>query len=172
MKLRKQLLVIFLTCVACMPVIAQDLDTRAILDPFTGTWRGTFSVYSHDGRLLDQLETEHRYWWDGSVQRGTFIDTYPDGRVVRAEAQNYAEDGVLYCVVEKDNGERTVHRGHFEDGSLFWYRQEDDVTESFRERIIETPLGRAYHIDGFGAYGAGTETTHFVYKGRYREVSE
>ncbi|MDZ7344279.1 MAG: hypothetical protein ONA90_07165 [candidate division KSB1 bacterium] len=56
--------------------------------------------------------------------------------------------------MEKDRGERTLHLGRFEDGALFWYRHTPDgrVTESFKERLVETKIGREYQIDGVGIY--------------------
>ena len=151
-----------------------DAELRAALDAFTGTWSGTFKVYRYDGRLLDQLETTHQYEWVDSVQHGVFVDRYPDGRTVRAEARNYVRDGVLYCEVEKENGVHTLHRGRLEGGVVFWYRQVEDgaVTESFRERVVETSAGRVYRIDGFGVYREGEATSYLLYEGRYAEVSE
>jgi hypothetical protein len=152
---------------------ADTVDVRAALDPFTGTWRGTFVVYTYDGEPITRLEAEHRYHWEGDVQVGTFIDRYPDGRVVRAEARNYLEGGVLWCEVMKDNGERTVHQGRYEDGAVFWHRQlESGLTETFRERVVEAPSGQEYQIDGFGAYpNDGGGRSYVVYKGRYQAVA-
>ena len=141
---------------------------REILDPFTGHWRGTFRVYTYDGRLVEQLEVEQCYRWDSDVQIGEFIDTYPDGRVVRAEARNYEKNGQLLCEVVKDNGERSLHQGRYTDGRLFWFSKPDDGTkvESFKEAVIDTEDGLVYTIDGFGIYG----DTHLLFEGRYHKV--
>lgn len=158
---------------ACAQPGPADARRPAVLDQFDGDWAGTFRVYTYDGTLVDSLVAEHRYHWEGAVQHGTFTDRYPDGRVVRATARNYVEDGVLYCEVEKDNGERTVHRGRVQDGAVIWYRQtEEGLTESFRERVVPTPGGPEYQIDGFGVYPSedgGSAKLLFV--GRYQAVS-
>ena len=151
---------------------AQESHARRAFEPFTAHWKGTFKVYSHEGRLLDQLEVEQRYWWQGNEQHATFVEKYRDGRVVRAEARNYVQDGQLYCAVEKDNGEKSLHHGRWEDGALFWYRKTEDgaITECFKERVMVGTGGREYHIDGFGLYGAGKEASGLLFEGRYYEM--
>jgi hypothetical protein len=145
---------------------------REALEPFTGHWKGPFVAYTYDGRRVDSLIAEHRYRWEGDVQRGTFVDRYPDGRVIRAQARNYVREGQLVCEVEKEDGSRTVHTGTVADNAIVWHRRTDDgVIESFRERVVQTPDGREYHIDGFGVYPSGDSTTYLLFKGRYEEVS-
>jgi hypothetical protein len=150
----------------------QQKSLHEILDPFTAKWQGTFKVYSYDGRLVDQLEVEQRYWWEGDEQHAVFIERYRDGKTVRARARNYEKNGQFFCEVEKDTGERTVHLGRFEDGLLFWYRQTPDgnVTESFKERVAKTAAGREYQIDGLGVYKNAGSTSVLFFEGRYREV--
>lgn len=100
------------------------------------------------------MEVEQRYPWNGEEQIGVFIERHKDGKVVRARPRNYAKDSRLVCEVEKDNGERTVHLGRFEDDTLFGYRQTPDgkIAESFKERIAKAAAGREYQIDGLGIY--------------------
>lgn len=150
----------------------QQQTFHQILDPFAANWRGEFKVYNFDGKLIDQLEVEQRYTWKGDEQIGVFIERYKDGKVVRARARNYEKDGQLVCEVEKDKGERTVHLGRFEDGALFWYRQTPDgkITESFKERVVKTPAGREYQIDGLGIYKNDDNTSVLLFEGRYREM--
>jgi hypothetical protein len=155
--------------------------TRAALDALTGAWRGPFVVRAADGAPLDSLVAEHRYRWDGDVQRGTFVDRYADGRIVRAEAANYVrKDGTLVCKVTKTGAdgraEATVHTGRvLADGSVVWYRATDaGLVESYRERVAETPNGAAYRIDGFGTYPSGGDAppTRVLFYGRYAAVPE
>ncbi len=151
---------------------AQAQTSREIFAPFTAHWKGVFKVYAYDGRLLDQIDVEQRYWWEGSVQRATFIEKARDGNVVRAQAKNYEENGKLFCAVEKDNGEKSLHRGHYEDGALFWFRSESGKIESFKERVVQGRAGKEYHIDGFGVYGRGKEASYLLFEGRYFEVKK
>lgn len=150
----------------------QQKTVHQILEPFNANWRGEFKVYNFDGRLIDQLEVEQRYSWKGEEQHGEFVERYRNGKVVRARARNYEKDGQLVCEVEKDGGERTMHLGRYEDGALFWYRQTPDgkITESFKERVVITPAGREYQIDGLGIYKNEGSTSVLLFEGRYREV--
>jgi hypothetical protein len=147
---------------------------RAALDPLTGTWQGPFVVLAADGAPLDSLTATHRYRWDGAVQRGTLVDRYADGRVTRATARNYvAADGTLVCEVTTEGGATTVHTGRvLPDGAIVWHRTTDaGLVESYRERVVATPTGPAYHIDGFGVYPSGGDAppTRVLFYGRYRE---
>jgi len=152
---------------------ASPAELRAALEPFTGRWKGAFVVYAADGRQIDSLVTEHRYRWEGDVQVGIHVDRYPkSGRVDTSRARNYVENGRLVCEVVKEDGTRTVHTGRVQDGAIIWHRRtEEGVVESYRERVVETPDGREYRIDGFGAYPDGQGgLSHVLFTGRYREV--
>ena len=146
---------------------------REALEPFTGRWTGSFVVYAADGEQIDSLVAEHTYRWEGDVQVGTHIDRYPaTGRVDTSRVRNYVEDGRLVCEVTKADGTTTVHVGRVQDGAIIWHRRtEAGLVESYRERVVSTPTGREYRIDGFGAYPDGTGTlSHVLFTGRYREV--
>ena len=149
---------------------AHAQSAREIFAPFNAHWKGTFKVYAHDGRLLNTIAVEQRYWWEDNVQRATFIEKSRDGKIVRAQAKNYAENGKLFCAVEKDNGEKSLHLGQYEDGALFWFRQEEGRIESFKERVLQGKAGKEYHIDGFGVYGCGKEASYLLFEGRYFEA--
>jgi len=151
---------------------AHAQSAREIFAPFNAHWKGVFKVYTHDGRLLHTIEVEQRYWWDGNVQRATFIEKARDGKIVRAQAKNYEENGKLFCAVEKDNGEKSLHLGHYADGALFWFRKEEGKVESFKEKVLQGRAGKKYHIDGFGVYGSGEEASHLLFEGRYFEVKK
>ncbi|MGH7452311.1 MAG: hypothetical protein ACRENG_13270 [bacterium] len=153
--------------------LPQQKNAHQILDPFNANWRGEFKVYNFDGKLINQLEVEQRYSWKGDEQHGVFTERQRNGKVVRARARNYEKDGQLVCEVEKDNGERTVHFGRFEDGALFWHRQTPDgkITESFKERVVKTLAGREYQIDGLGIYKNESGASVLLFEGRYREVN-
>ncbi|MFB6247031.1 MAG: hypothetical protein ABEL97_00500 [Salinibacter sp.] len=155
-------------------VPAQAQPTRAALEPFTGHWKGAFVAYTPAGRQVDSLTAEHRYRWDGDVQVGTQIDRYPDGRVVRATARNYVENDTLYCEVTHADGSTTVYRGRVVGEAVVWYRRtEAGLVESFRERVVETPDGTEYHIDGFGVYpNADGSASYLHFVGRYRAVHQ
>jgi hypothetical protein len=150
----------------------QQKTIHQVLEPFNANWRGEFKVYNFDGKLIDQLEVEQRYSWKGDEQHGVFTERHRNGKVIHARARNYEKDGQLVCEVEKDNGERTAHFGHFEDGALFWYRQTPDgkITESFKERVVKTFAGREYQIDGLGIYKNEGSISVLLFEGRYREV--
>jgi len=146
---------------------------RGALEPFTGHWEGSFVVYAADGRQIDSLVTEHRYRWEGDVQVGIHIDRYPEsGRVDTSRVRNYVEDGRLVCEVVKEDGTRTVHTGRVQDGAIVWHRRtEEGLIESYRERVVETPEGQEYRIDGFGAYPDGQGgLSHVLFTGRYDGV--
>jgi len=152
--------------------LLQQKTIQQILDPFTANWRGEFKVYSFDGRLIDQLQVEQRYSWTGDEQHGIFVERYKSGKVIHARARNYEKNRQLFCEVEKDNGDRSVHLGRFEDGALFWYRQTPDgkIIESFKERVVKTPSGREYQIDGIGIYKNESGASVLLFEGRYQEV--
>ncbi len=166
--MKKTLLLSSLLILAASSAHAQT--SRDFFASFTGKWKGAFKVYTHDGRLINQIEVEQRYWWEGNVQRATFVEKARDGKIVRAHARNYEEHNKLYCAVEKDNGEKSLHLGHYEDGALFWYRREEGKLESFKERVLQGVAGKEYHIDGFGVYDSGKEASHLLFEGRYFEV--
>jgi hypothetical protein len=148
--------------------------TRAALEPFTGHWKGAFVAYNYAGEPVDSLTAEHRYRWEGDVQVGTQIDRYPDGRVVRATARNYVEDDTLFCEVTHEDGSTTVYRGRTVGEAIVWHRRtEAGLVESFRERVVETPDGPEYRIDGFGVYPSGDGGASYLqFVGRYRAVHQ
>ncbi|MEM9914455.1 MAG: hypothetical protein AAF911_05805 [Planctomycetota bacterium] len=153
------------------PTYTED-EARAILDPWTGSWEGTFKVYGQDGRLQTTLEVQQTYRWDGDIQVARFVETAADGTVTTADARNYRdEQGRLVCEVEKSNGESSTHFGTFTDGTLFWHADTPIRVESFRERVVTDEHGqRSYDIDGFGGYGSTERRNYFVFAGSYREV--
>jgi hypothetical protein len=153
---------------------AQAQPTRAALEPFTGHWKGAFVAYTAAGTPVDSLTAEHRYRWEDDVQVGTQIDRYPDGRVVRATARNYVENDTLYCEVTHDDGSTTVYRGREVGAAVVWHRRTDaGLVESFRERVVETPDGPEYRIDGFGVYPSGDGSASYLqFVGRYRAVHQ
>jgi len=155
------------------PAIAQS--PRAALDALTGHWKGSFTVYAPEGTQVDSLTAEHRYRWDDGVQVGTQIDRYPDGRTVRKTARNYVTaSGTLICEVHPPDDSTRTYRGHVSDGAIVWHRRtEAGLVESFRERVVKTPTGPEYRIDGFGVYpneDGSRSYVHFV--GRYRAVHQ
>lgn len=147
--------------------------TRAALAPFTGHWKGPFVAYTYDGERVDSLTAEHRYRWEGDVQVGRQVDRYPDGRVVRHTARNYVRNGTLICEVTRADGDTTVYRGRVVGDAVVWHRRtERGVIESFRERVVETPEGREYRIDGFGVYpNDDGPASYLQFRGRYQAVS-
>ena len=168
----KTMLLLVLVVACNLP--AQEEMAKAAFEPFTAPWQGRFRVFNFDGKLLDELQIEQRYWWEGEVQHAKFIERNRDGRLVTAKARNYVENGKLYCEVEKDSGEKTVHLGHYENGMLFWYRKTADgkTVESFKERVVAEASGKVYYIDGFGVYGQGAGASYLLFEGRYEEVKE
>ena len=117
----------------------------------------------------------HHYQWEGDVQVGTQVDRYPDGRVVRKTARNYVnDDGVLICEVDQPDGTTVTYRGRVSDGAIVWHRQTDaGLIETFRERVVNTPSGAKYRIDGFGVYpNEGGSTSYLQFVGRYRAVHQ
>lgn len=156
-----------------LPASAVTVDEgRAILDPWTGSWAGRFKVYAQDGTLLNVLDVEQRYWWDGDVQTARFKETDQSGTVVTADAKNYVDkQGRLVCEVHKSTGESSKHWGNVADGYLFWYGDTPGRIETFRERVAVDDQGRrTYEINGFGVYGKGEAASHFLFSGSYREV--
>lgn len=147
---------------------SQALSAQDIFSPFNGHWRGVFKVFSIDGRLQDEIQVEQHYWWKSNEQNAEFIERKKDGTVTHSKARNYFHDGKLWCEVVNDARGRTVHEGHYENRLLFWHRRlpDQNLTESFKERVVNTPAGREYQIDGVGIYG----TTVLIFEGRYQEV--
>ena len=151
------------------PASAQS--PRPALKSLTGEWKGPFVSYTPEGEQVDSLTATHRYRWEGDVQVGTQVDRYPDGRVVRKTARNYVNDnGTLICEVEQPDGTTRTYRGRVSDGAIVWHRQTDaGLIETFRERVVDTPSGPEYRIDGFGVYpNEGGSTSHLQFVGRYR----
>ncbi len=165
---------VFLTCVLLLLKFLapqggnQNPTAQEIFSPFNGNWRGVFRVFSIDGKLQDEIQVEQRYWWNQNEQQAVFIERKKDSTVTRSKARNYIEKGKLFCEVINDERGRSVHEGHYENGLLFWHRRLPDqsLTESFKERVVKTPTGREYQIDGIGIYG----TTILIFEGRYQET--
>ncbi|MEM6458266.1 MAG: hypothetical protein AAF710_02615 [Planctomycetota bacterium] len=139
-------------------------ENRAILDPWTGEWRGEFVVYAVDGSVLSRLQVRQTYRWDGDVQRATFHETDQDGNVTTAEAANYQDaEGRLVCTVEKSGGERSLHFGQVSDGYLFWSADRPGTAETFRERVVGEGDDATYTIHGLGVY----DGTPLLFHGEY-----
>jgi len=150
--------------------VSPEVPLRGALDVFTGRWEGAFKVFTHDGRLVNELHVKQHYWSEGKIQRGRFVERDGSGRIVTVEARNLVEQGRLVCRVRKDNGETSAHAGRVTDSDLFWSRRGADVVECFRERVVKTDADTTYLINGFGVYGRGDEASHFYFEGRYRKV--
>ncbi|MEM9881444.1 MAG: hypothetical protein AAF800_00820 [Planctomycetota bacterium] len=139
-------------------------ENRAILDPWTGEWRGEFVVYAVDGGVLTRLQVRQTYRWDGDIQRATFHETDPEGNVTTAEAANYQDaEGRLVCTVEKSGGERSLHFGRLSDGYLFWSADRPGTAETFRERVVGQGDEATYTIHGLGVY----DGTPLLFHGEY-----
>jgi hypothetical protein len=153
---------------------AQEQSLRDALRPFTGHWRGAFVAYTYAGEQVDSLTAEHRYRWEGDVQVGTQVDRYPDGRVVRHTARNFVRNDTLFCEVTHADGTTTVYRGRVVGEAIVWHRRTDaGLVESFRERVVDTPDGPVYRIDGFGVYpNEGGPASLLQFVGRYRPVHQ
>ena len=135
---------------------------------YAGKWKGTFYVYSPDGKLLNKLEAEHSYRIsDPYTLEGTQTVRYPDGSIERIQAKDYVQNGKLYCRVESDRSGVKILEGKMEGNQIFWWRHQKDVTESFRERVING--GRLYAIDGYGIYGAD-HTKVYTFFAEYRRI--
>jgi len=163
---------LLLMLVGLAPVHAQP--TKAALEPFTGHWKGPFVAYTYSGEPVDSLTAEHRYQWEGDVQVGTQVDRYPDGHVERAKARNYIRNDTLFCEVTHADGSTTAYRGRTVGEAVVWHRRtEEGLVESFRERVVETPEGPEYRIDGFGVYpNDDGSTSHLQFVGRYQPVHQ
>jgi len=164
---------VLLLALACGSA-AHAQPTRAALEPFTGHWKGPFVAYTYAGKQVDSLTAEHRYRWTGEVQVGTQIDRYPDGRVVKHTARNYVRNDTLFCEVTHADGSTTVYRGRVVGEAVVWHRRtEAGLVESFRERVVETPTGPEYRIDGFGVYpNADGSASYLQFVGRYRPAHQ
>lgn len=147
-------------------------EVREKLDALTGTWRGTFEVFTQDGRLHEQLDVMQEYRWDGHVQRGRFVEIDAEGDRTTADARNFVDDrGRLVCEVVKSNGETTRHLGRLVRKSIAWHRRGEEVIETFIERVNTQAQPAVYQITGVGAYGPAAARSHFVFRGRYERVS-
>jgi hypothetical protein len=165
-------MVLLLGLIGGTPVHGQS--PRAALEPFTGHWTGPFVAYTYAGEQVDSLTAEHRYRWEGDVQVGTQVDRYPDGRVVRHTARNFVRNDTLFCEVTHADGSTTVYRGRVVGEAIVWHRRTDaGLVESFRERVVETPDGPEYRIDGFGVYpNDDGSASHLQFVGRYRPAHQ
>jgi len=163
----------FLLLLVNLPAPAQS--PRAALESLTGEWKGPFVVYDYAGNQVDSLTAAHRYRWSDSVQVGTQVDRYPDGRVVRKTARNYVNDaGMLICEVDQPDGTTLTYRGRVSGSAIVWHRRtQAGLVESFRERVVETPAGPEYRIDGFGVYPNDDGSRSYLqFVGRYRAVHQ
>lgn len=146
------------------PAAEISAANRATLDPWSGRWAGTFDVYDTRGTRTTRLSVSQHYWWDGAVQRATFVEVDANGTQTTANAANYQDAaGNLVCTVEKSNGERSLHVGTVTDGYLFWHANRPDTTEVFKERVEGAGEAAVYAIDGFGVYGGQA----YLFSGRY-----
>jgi hypothetical protein len=165
--------IVLLFCFA--PLVAAEPmpnEVREKLDALTGTWRGKFEVFTQEGRLHASLDVTQKYWWDGHVQRGRFVEVDSRGRRITAEARNFIDErGRLVCVVEKSSGEKTRHMGRLVSDSLAWHRRDEDTIETFVERVNANAESTMYEIVGMGVYGPADDRSRFVFRGRYEKVA-
>lgn len=165
----------FVLLFGCAPLFAAEPmpdEVRAKLDALTGTWRGTFEVFTQEGGLHASLDVTQEYWWDGFVQRGRFVEVDSRGRRITAEARNFIDErGRLVCVVEKSSGETSRHMGRLVSDSLTWHRRDEDTIETFVERVNEDGEPAIYEIVGMGVYGPPDDRSRFVFRGRYEKVA-
>lgn len=177
MLMRSILRTVALTLAIIVGVGAPSVEAQSLrqaLEPFEGAWRGSFVVTTPDGEMVDSLVATHRYRWDGTVQTGTLVDRYPaSGRVDTSHARNYVADGRLVCEVTHPDGSTTVHYGRVRGNAIVWHRRtEEGVVESYRERVVDTPGGPEYRIDGFGVYPDGQGARSYVlFYGRYERIA-
>ena len=61
------------------PAAEISAANRATLDPWSGRWAGTFDVYDTRGTRTTRLSVSQHYWWDGAVQRATFVEVDANG---------------------------------------------------------------------------------------------
>jgi hypothetical protein len=139
-----------------------------LFDGYLGEWEGIFRVYSIDGKLIKTMQAHHNYRRiDENTIEGEQTIKYSDGTVEKVKAKDELKNSKLTCTVESNLYGRKVLEGHMDGDQIFWSRQEKDVIESFRERVIDN--GKIYVIDGYGIYGADRSKI-YTFVGEYKRV--
>ena len=160
---------------ACSVPQSEDQRDKKYADVFKsldGTWKGKFYVYStrqSKGKIrprnisksyLDSLKlktemiinvTQH-YTSDNSYyQRVNIEDQYEDGEVVKSSGVNKVENGKLWCIVNKPDGQ-VKHVG-LTDGEQTILWETDNRSPLKVEFFRETVTDSSYTIIGWGYYG-------------------
>jgi hypothetical protein len=139
-----------------------------LFEGYLGEWKGTFSVYSSDGKLIKTMQAHHIYKRiNQNTIEGEQTIRYSDGTIEKVKATDSLNNGRLTCTVESNLYGHKVLEGHLDGDQVFWSRKEKDVIESFRERIIDD--GKTYAIDGYGIYGADRSKI-YTFVGEYKRV--
>lgn len=147
---------------------ATDATRQTILDSYVGEWKGTFRVYSLEGKLIKSLQAHHIYRRvDEYTIEGEQTIMQNDGKVEKIKARDSTKNGRLICIVESDIHGVKVLEGHIDGNQIFWWRKDEDAWESFRERV--TDGGKTYLIDGYGIYGKDRNQI-YTFVGEYRRV--
>ncbi len=141
---------------------------HTILDSYVGEWKGTFRVYSLQGKLIKSLQAHHVYRRvDEYTIEGEQTVMHNNGKVEKVKARDSIKNGRLSCIVESDVHGLKVLEGQMDGHQIFWWRKDKDAVESFRERVIDG--GKTYLIDGYGIYGRDRNQI-YTFVGEYKRV--
>jgi hypothetical protein len=147
---------------------ATETTRQTIFDCYVGEWKGTFQVYSVEGKLIKSLQAHHVYRRvDEYTIEGEQTVLNNDGKVEKVKARDSIKNGRLSCIVESDVHGVKVLEGHTDGDQIFWSRKDEDAVESFRERVIDG--GKTYLIDGYGIYGKDRSQI-YTFVGEYKRV--
>lgn len=156
-----------LLCLTLTAVVSSEIETK-LFDGYLGEWKGTFQVYSPEGKLIKSMQVHHKYWRiNKSTIEGEQNIVYSDGKTEKVKATDSLNNGRLTCTVESNIYGRKILEGHLDGNQMFWWRKDKNVIESFRERI--TDKGNVYAIDGYGIYGVNRANI-YIFVGEYKRV--
>jgi hypothetical protein len=149
-------------------IVTAKENEQKLFEGYLGEWKGTFRVYSSDGKLIKTMKAHHIYKRiDANTIEGEQTVEYSDGTIEKVKAKDALNNGKLTCTVESNLYGRKVLEGQLDGDQIFWFRNEKDAIESFRERV--TNNGNIYAIDGFGIYGTDRSKI-YTFVGEYKRI--
>ncbi|MGJ3241394.1 MAG: hypothetical protein ACFE0O_00335 [Opitutales bacterium] len=101
--------------------LAQDGEAalKRVLDRYVGTWEGTFTIRTADGRQEKAVTVEQQYWWEEGELRG--LSVYEDeGKLTFSNSINSIVRGILFSEVSQNDRKR-YYRGMLVEQTVVWF---------------------------------------------------
>ncbi|MGB0370581.1 MAG: hypothetical protein ACPGN3_04465 [Opitutales bacterium] len=95
-----------------------ERDMYALLDTFTGVWKGTLIISTGEGKIIRLISLNQNYWWEDHVLKG--LATYGDeDRLEYAFSETSIENGTINAVIREGNKSKAMQATTTDKG-LIW----------------------------------------------------